>query len=283
MSFKRTYSNSNNASFKRTRTMGGGSNIHMRPMSSSANVASTRNIINRAPKKAVRGLTAVQKAAIKAMINNSKEQKMFVVRPSSTPVDLLATADVIPPTFFPIVPPINEGTANYMRIGEQVTITKSILKINLNCNQEASSTYGPFLVQLFIGKPKNSSAAVNTTNWTNLLMGANGVATGFYSATAGNVLLPTDDGTWDIKLRKTYKLGKADVQNAGNNDFSLSFQDEIDVTKWIPKKIEYVVGSAVPVAPQLWYFVVYTNIHGGSLYAGTPQLMSSVVTRYTDA
>lgn len=287
-------------SLKRTRTAygsyssrgsAGGTGIAIKRTRSSigtrggANQPSQRFGIAKAPRKQVSGISPGLRAAVNALIENKKEQKVFVQRPSSVPVGLLITDTATPilPTFFPLVPPIVAGPQSNNRIGDEVRLSKTTLKIALDMSQAAApGTNGPFLVQLFIGKPLASEASVSNAQWSGLLLGPPNNPQGFNTAAPGTRLLPTDDSTWDIKFRKEYKLGAHNGTNSVNNDFSFAFDDEIDCTAWLSKKVKYNTAAATPVTPQLWYFVVFTTLDGVAP-AVTPRLMSSVVTRFTDA
>jgi len=225
------------------------------------------------------------------MITRQKEQKLDVVQMYGgvvTPLiatDGTSAAPGAAPLFVQMAPVLANGGNDGTRLGSDVRLTKSYVKFQLSLNEEASGNYGPFIATVWIGKVRSLGGALpNAADFSSLLAAA---ATGSFVApnTTNPVtgLLPVNDDLWDIKLRKDYKLGKAGTTNATNNDFNLSYNDEINITKMFPSKLRYNGASTIVQDDNLYFFVTYRSVSGDSFPAGLPQIVATAVHRYTDA
>jgi len=225
------------------------------------------------------------------MIARQKEQKIDVnLMYGGSVTPLLATdgtsaAPGSAPLFIPMAPNVGIGGTDGTRIGSDIRLVKSYVKFQLTLNEEASSDNGPFIATVWIGKVRALGAAVpNAADFSSLLMTS--TINSFVAPTTTEPLtglLPVNDALWDIKVRKEYKLGKAGTLNATSNDFNLSYNDEIDITKMFPRVLRYNGNSTVVQDDNLFFFVTYRSLSGGVYAAGLPNVVATTVHRYTDA
>lgn len=231
------------------------------------------------------------KRVINSIITRQKEQKIDVTSmyggalTTFLATDGDSTAPGAAPLFVPMAPTLPLGASDGSRIGSDIRLTKSYVKFQITMNQEASGDYGPFIATVWIGKVRSLGAALpNAADFSSLLTTS---TLGLYAAPAtaipGTGLLPVNDDLWDIKLRKDYKLGKAGTLNSTNNDFNLSYNDEVDITKMFPPKCRYNGGSSIVQDDNLYFFVTYRTLNGAVALGGLPQILATAVHRYTDA
>jgi len=231
------------------------------------------------------------KRVIRAVIAQQKEQKLDVTQMYSgaltnlTATDGDSTTVGAAPSFEPLAPFVLLGPSDGQRIASDIKIVKSYVKLQICLNQEASSTNGPFIVTVWIGRVRALGAAVpNAADFSSLLMTpASNVFSSLDTTNPVTGLYPVNDDLWDIKVRKDYKLGKADTSNASNNDFNLCYNDEIDITRMFPSTLRYNGSSGVVQEDNLFFFATYRSVNGALFTAGLPKIAATAVHRYTDA
>lgn len=231
------------------------------------------------------------KRAVKALIDQQKEQKIDItqmyggVLTTFLATDGTSVAPGAAPLFVPIAPTLPIGGNDGSRVGSDVRLTKSYVKFQITLNQEASGDNGPFIATVWIGKVRSLGGAIpNAADFSSLLVTSTGGA--FQAPTTISPvtgLLPVNDDLWDIKIRKDYKLGKAETTNATSNDFNLSYNDEIDITKMFPAKLRYNGGTSIVQDDNLYFFVTYRTLNGAVATSGLPRILATAVHRYTDA
>jgi len=226
------------------------------------------------------------KRAVKAVIAQQKEQKLDVTNLYSGGVTtLLATNELSAPVFNPMAPFLAVGAADGQRVASDIRLVKSYVKFQLTLNQEASGDHGPFIATVWIGKVRGLGSAVpNAADFASLLTTQ---TANVYTAATTTVpitgMYPVNDDLWDIKVRKDYKLGKAGTLNATSNDFNLSYNDEIEITKMFPAVLRYDGSNGNPASDNLWMFITYRTLNGAVVTSGLPQVVATTVHRYTDA
>jgi hypothetical protein len=229
------------------------------------------------------------KRVVKAIIDQQKEQKQNVdyLYPTSYPGvnPLGATGLALPPNFQALAPVLSNGPQEGQRIGSDIRLTKSYVKFQLGLNQEASSSNGPFIVTVWIGKVRGLGAALpNSADFDNLLRTS---TTNTYIAPSTTIpltgLLPVNDDLWDIKVRKDYKLGKSETTNSTNNDYNLSYNDEIDITRMFPSVMRYSGADTTVEEDNLFFFATIRTLDGTLPTVGLPNICAMVMHRYTDA
>jgi len=228
------------------------------------------------------------KRAVKAIVAQQKEQKLDVTNLYSSALTAVTatTADgTLYPSFQPMAPFLATGAADGQRVASDIRLTKSYVKFQLTLNEEASGTNGPFIATVWIGKVRGlGSASPNQADFASLLVTQTANTFSGASTTLPITgLYPVNDDLWDIKVRKDYKLGKANTGNSENNDFNLSYNDEIDITKMFPSVLRYDGSNGNPASDNLWMFVTYRTVNGSVASAGLPKVLATTVHRYTDA
>jgi len=232
------------------------------------------------------------KRVVKGLIDQQKEQKLDVLYlynasyPDTNP--LLITGAAAPPSFQAMAPQMFIGAAEGQRVGSDVRLTKSYVKFQLALNQEASDTNGPFIVTVWIGKVRGLASVVpNSADFDALLQGsASGTLLPPTTTIPMTGLLPVNDDLWDIKVRKDYKLGKSgrtDSSTNCNNDYNMSYNDEIDITKMFPSKLRFNGTDSVVEQDNLFFFCTFRTLDGRTPTAGLPNVVAMCTHRYTDA
>jgi len=233
------------------------------------------------------------KNAIKAVIASEKEQKMEI-QPlyGGSITSLLVTDTLNDPTMNRLAPQtgFTTGADNGSRIGDQIQMTKSYLKFTLSLPLD-SGPVSPYLVTLWIGKVRGLPSVLPVdVDFNRLLIAPGGGEIGPDTTSRVSNSYPVNDKSWDIKVRKVYKLGKASRSDSttnpvANNDFNLMYQDEIDITRFMKQKLEYEAGinSNFPVNDGLYMWMTFTTIDDSTPTGTFPNVSGCVVHRYTDA
>lgn len=231
------------------------------------------------------------KSAVKAIIAADKEQKVEVSSILGGGITaLLVTDNLTAPTFAPLLPELAGGNSaeTGTRIGNEVMVTRSYVKFTLSLPLDATSN--PYIVTLWIGKLRGEPAKAPSLNdYNELLLAAGGGPIGPDTAFRVSNAYPVNQDEWDIKVRKVYKLGKAARSDStsnptANNDFNLCYQDEIDITRFMKRKLLYDSSTnQYPSNDGLYMFFTFTTLDDSDPAGSFPNVSGVVVTRYTDA
>jgi len=143
---------------------------------------------------------------------------------------------------------------------------------------------------MWIGKLRGEpSKAPGLGDFNELLLAAGGGPIGPDTAFRVSNAYPVNDHEWDIKIRKVYKLGKASRADSSsnptaNNDFNLCYQDEIDITRFMKKKLMYdTTSNQYPSNDGLYMWFTFTTLDDSDPTGSFPNVSGVVVTRFTDA
>ena len=241
--------------------------------------ASVVSGFGKARKSSTRGISRRMKTAVLALISNQKEQKMQ----STTGYGILAFTNsvAIPPAFLSVCPQITYGTSENQRIGDNVKMTRCMLKVQLEASVGNTNGSENQIVTMWIARLKND----DTPSFAvfQALVSNDGLTQGINSDSSTDFLLPVNDSIWDVKLRKEYKIGYSAANAYGSNDFSAVATDEIDMTNMIKKNLVYNAGGFGAVNQSLFMFFTVYNVVSGATVVSYPSMSYSVVTRYTDA
>lgn len=241
-------------------------------------------------RRKVSGISKRMKAAISLMIENKKEQKLQSSVGSATLILTDGAAAV--PVFYSLVPQIAQGAAENQRIGDQVNISKNILKVHLEAGNPSTTGAGqvtsPQIVTLWIAKLRSNGTAGATA--ANQLLTNGGVAQGLSTNSVTDFMLPVFEDIWDVKVRKEYKLGwqmsftnlATSTASYHTSDFLAVANDEFDVTRWLKKTVMYNDSATASLQDTLYvFFTVYNVLEG--VNTTYPFMSYSLVSRFTDA
>lgn len=246
----------------------------------------SRNVVRSLPVKARAPIPASLKRAVKAVIQNSKEQKLSVNEFAVGGASITGTNDITPiaPTFYAIQPQIAQGTSGANRVGSDITMVSHQLKYILRANLSTVGALVPQLVTLMIGKLRDNFDLPGATDYQKLLEGSAGKQ-GFNTTTTTDALLPINDDYWNVLHRQTFKLGEANsaASTLNNNDFNLYYSDTIDCSRFMRKKLVYDGAATSPANDGLYMFWFVQPIDGSGVSGFEPKFTASLVTRFTDA
>jgi len=228
--------------------------------------------------KPVRGVSKKLRSAVKALISNSKEQKIDVDQVSAT--NLIATTAAVAPVTYNMVPDIGQGNTVYTRVGDDIEITSSKLKVSIAANP---TTAVPMVVQLWLGYVNRTPfGPPSLADQAQLLYIAGSTTGPLLTNTSDTRQCPVNEDYWTIKFRKDYKVAVANATGGQNNDFQALFEDEIDIGKLIKKKQSYNGTDVNPTGSQLFLFFTVTGVNA-SASANFPVVQYTLTTRFTDA
>jgi len=239
-------------------------------------------------RRKVSGLSSRMKAAISLMIENKKEQKLQSAVGAATLI--LTDGGVAVPAFYSLIPQIGQGAAENQRIGDQINVSKNVLKIHLEAATPTAlgPSGGPQIVTLWIGKLRSNGTPGATA--ANQLLTLGGVVQGFSSTSDTDFMLPVFEDIWDIKVRKEYKIGwetsfPSNVTSTASyhqTDFLAVANDEFDVTRWLKKTVMYNDATTASLQDTLYVFFTVYNVLGAATTT-YPNMSYSLVSRFTDA
>lgn len=256
-----------------------------------AATAAARTYASSLPRKRATGLSSTLEKAIKAVIDNGKEKKLDVLLPtgSNQSVRISSQTAASGPDFFLLLPGPSLGTGDNDRIGNELTITQCNLRFMLQAGSAlAADVPQPVLITMMIGRLKEGFRIPDDTDWGNMFVNENGAPFAAPANQLASAMSPVNEDYFDIKLRKQYKLGNAAVSNFNgyihNNDFNTFYQENIDVSKYMKKKIRYNDGDTTPQNEGLYVWFIQHPIDGTVLTGDAlPLLAATLTTRYTDA
>ena len=236
-----------------------------------------RSTEQKKPSKPVRGVSKKLRTAVKALISNAKEQKIDVDQITQTA--LVATTAAVAPTTYNMVPDIGVGNTVFTRIGDDIEIVDSKLKVTITAN---ATTAAACVVNLWLGYVNRTPFGPPTLADQAQLLYIAGSTTGpLLTASIETRQAPVNEDYWTIKYRKDYKVGATNATSGQNNDFNLCYDDEIDIGKLIKKKQSYNGSDVNPTGSQLFLFFTVTG--ASAVPTSYPNVVYTLTTRFTDA
>jgi hypothetical protein len=173
---------------------------------------------------------------------------------------------------------IGNGAGVNNRIGNKITTSRAVFRYTISQVPQNATTYAapqPVFVKFFLVKSKQSpltpptQAMLGGANGTFFSLGAN---TAGFNANTMDVLQTINHDDWTLLATKTFKVGPAAYTGAGaqgsfeyfqNNDFKLACMGKWDITKYLPKTIDFddvdnstnatpwLIVQVVPAVPAL--------------------------------
>lgn len=250
----------------------------------------------RAPAPSYRRKTYVPKPVkryVQKAIDRDIENKLSVTEFNSGAQKVIDDTDSITiPYINFLCPVIFQGTTLGTRLGNRVKLMKCQYRFTLNRSSTTGAGSPPQIVSLVIGRLRNSTdspvlADCNMLKIADTTAGGAPTLTGINSNDMSSLQLPFNKDVWDIKFFKRWKMYNASNSTTSaynNNDFNLSEQMTIDVTRWLKKRLHY--NNAVNNLPEneglyaMWYV---NSIDDSATLANAITVSSVLEAHYQDA
>nr|CRY97276.1 hypothetical protein [uncultured prokaryote] len=253
------------------------------------------DVIKRAFKK-VRSAKAVApsiRSYVSRAIGRHSETKTAIMRLTNTGVTAVSNT-VIPNADIQICPIIEPGANNGQRLGSRISPTKAILRVNVFRTSTALTQPASY-VRVVVGRLKDNldSAFSVLAYWQQLVYsqaatpgGVGVTSVGPTSLASETRLLPYNREVWDIAYSRDIKISESqNATTAGydNNDFSLTAEVMVDLTKKFKKRWTYSTAAGGNNLPQNdgWFLTVFpfsANEDAYSAPPATPFKFSAVLT-----
>lgn len=234
------------------------------------------------------------KNLIKKQINLNLEKKKAIYQsPTGTPTKMYQystnnvtnfnAANVFPITPYTTWLDITQGTGQGNRIGNKIRTMRAFLKIMMYSTQydvTVNPTPSPQDVNIYICSLKASNLKVDFTTalGTNFFQQGN-TYTGL-TGTISDCIEPLNKDEFIFYKMMTKKLGFANYGGSGtdgnnqsysNNDYKYNQMIKIDVTKYIPKRIQYNDTDASPTTRSVWVVINPVDANGTAPYTTAGQ------------
>lgn len=177
-------------------------------------------------------------------------------------------------------PGIVQGTSQGTRIGNRITIKKSILKFNI-CPQVADLETNlhpqPNLVRIVLFKVRQDADYTAVANIITNSFFNDGINDEPVSGLTIDVTKPLNKDVMtvyrDFIIKVGYEVNYSPLSYGGtvppltvypstNNDFKMSHQLTLDVTKYLPKRVHYNDNTTIPETKQCWMVILPVNYNG---------------------
>nr|WAE42484.1 MAG: capsid protein [Cressdnaviricota sp.] len=209
----------------------------------------------------------IQPAVVQGTANtNGLSQNILALNPT---LPLGAPGGNLPTGSCQAGPYLGQGYQVDDRLGNKVRTKKAIFKATINQNQYNATTFPipqPIYVKMYLVKNKQSpltpptQAQLGGVNGTFFRLGA---LTAGFNGSAQDVTQDVNPDDWTLLATKMFKIGPASYTGAGsagsfeyfsNNDFKLCHMLKWDVTKYLPKQVNFDdIGNSTN--PTTWMII----------------------------
>lgn len=251
--------------------------------------AGVRNFRSSAPRKLSARVSPALRRAIKAVVSNQKEKKLDVTLPTGSTakavIPVVNNGGAAGPDFYNLMPAPAEGTTNHERVGNEIIVSQSKLRVTITAGLTADQNAVPAIVTLMVGRLKNKVGIPSDADWINMFYATGAAAQGADSTLLTTMMFPVNDDAWDIKERRQYKVGAANGGGLGeNNDFNVSYTDEIDIGRYMKKTLQFDNASVTCENDGLYMWLWWNTIDQSTLsLLNRPSVSATVSTRFSDA
>lgn len=169
---------------------------------------------------------------------------------------------------------ISLGTGQGARIGNQIKTRKVMLNYILRPTSYDATTNPipqPSIVQLMLGYVKLTPGTLPVAaDVNNLFQSGSGVSPP--NGSLRDIISAVNNDYWVIKKRWSHKIGYAENSATGasgsdayfaNNDYKYSAIKRLDITKFIPKVIQFNDSSTTTLTKNLFFMVQAVSAAGG--------------------
>jgi len=170
---------------------------------------------------------------------------------------------------------ISQGVTQGTRIGNQIKIRKVMLNYILRplpYNATTNPQPNPCEVQMMLGYVKQTPSQIPTGSDVSVLF-QSGASTSAPVGTLRDIISIVNTDVWVIKKRWTHKVGYAAFEGTGanagnqfqaNNDFKLNHVKRLDITKHIPKTLNFNDNSITSTNRNLFLMYYAVAADGGT-------------------
>jgi len=155
---------------------------------------------------------------------------------------------------------IGQGTGQGDRIGNKIRVVKNIFKGYMYALNTTDTGGVPTNVTMYIGRLK---AGISTpTNSAIAQMFQAGDTTFAPSDDNRSGLWAINKNLWNVYYRKTFKIGgsTSNIANAvSNNDYKAMRHFQVDLSRWMPKIINYNDGNNISTNAGLYAWFTIAN------------------------
>jgi hypothetical protein len=177
------------------------------------------------------------KSYVQKAINSNLEKKKIVTNGIN---QNMTTVTAATPSSILLIPDIAQGTADNQRIGNEVKVSKAmvrgyvnLLPYNIATNPQSSPCWVKFW--LCSSKKINTNTLASTSVATDFF--DTGGAVGTFTGNMRDMVLPTNDESWTVITTKTVKLGTTNGNTGGNPVSNATWYDNSQMS--IPFEFEY--------------------------------------------
>lgn len=169
------------------------------------------------------------------------------------------------------------GSSDGERLGNEITLNKMILNINLSVNAEVISK--PIIVSIFVGYIKSQPIAVPGGANLNLIYNVGGSATGDTGKTL-ELLYGLNTERFKVK-RYQFKIAPSSIGTTyyNNNDFKYFINKKINILPFMRKKVQYFQDDSQGINQGLFMWANITGVDS-KIYSDFPLLNYYVETEY---
>lgn len=225
------------------------------------------------------------KKVVKVM---AKQQESRYSSYESGNIACVYTAASTPPTVFDMIPPVPQGLDDGYRTGNMIYCKKYLIDVYMSYSEASSaSTDRAFNVRLMIGRMKEKDTTPSNVNFNNMFYTSTGILAPFDSTNMASLNRLVNTNYVTIYHDKIYKIGSSfnsySGQVAANNDYALSRNVRIDVTKYFRGRWKYgLENDSDPDNKSLWIWAFVTTSDGSVVSARMPFFNAVSHIWYTD-
>lgn len=238
-------------------------------------------------------------AIVKRTVLGTMEKKRIPYISSATLYGLTQTVSIATNNIIGLTPnsftgktyTIVQGTGQQNRIGNQISPVKAVLKVNMFAapyNAVSNTAPRPFTVRMLILSPKPGIQCISCTDLSTIVsttLFQNGNGTLGALGNLYDLITPYNDDVVTIHFVRDFKLGPAAFTGVtggadatttkASNDFSLSQEYTVDVTKYLPKKITFDDNSGQTTSRPT--FCLFHPVAFDSVVYGAAQIPCNMV------
>jgi len=183
---------------------------------------------------------------------------------------------------------IQQGVGQGDRIGNKIRLKRNMLKGYLYAINGGLTGGNPTNVTMYIGRLKSTLLTPITATLAQLFQAGDTV----FAPTDNNLssLYQINRNSWNVYYRRTFKIGGATSSSTNaipaNNDYKALVKFSINLSKWLPKTINYNDASSISTNAGLYMWFTISNYNDEpitSLYIPQVQYVAINEFSYTDA
>lgn len=221
------------------------------------------------------------KKYVKRMIHTNQENKSVQINGGYSFAGVASDPDL---NAYPMAPlsaywSINQGVGAGSRIGNDIKLRKVMLNYILRplpYDVTTNPQPQPMEILLMLGYVKNTPSFAPVAGDINVMFQSGNTTTGPVGQLRDIIAIPNTD-YWVIKKKWSHKLGYASVTGTGgnaqnqyhsNNDFKLNIVKRMDITKFLPKTVNFNDANVTTNTKNLFFMQEAVPSNGAAFAAG---------------